>query len=102
MTDILNLVTAWWWLAPLAGAGLVAYRLFGVRGLLAILTLGAAGGLYTKGKTDAKSDAERKAQADRLRSIELRNKVNDEIRSNDPGANRDNLKSWGVPDNNAR
>lgn len=101
MNAFLTAALDWWWLAPLAGAGLVAYRLFGWRGLLAIVTLGAASGLYTKGKRDERDRLERLNQAERLRAVKDRKAVNDEINSLDPDSVRDRLSDW-VPDDPPR
>jgi hypothetical protein len=102
MTDILRLVTDFWWAVPLAGAALVAYRFLGWRGLLAAITLGAAGGLYTKGKRDEREALERKAQAARSEAIKEKGRIRNEINSADPSSNRDRLKRWGLPDNEPR
>lgn len=92
--DLLRLVSDFWWLAPLAGAGLVAYKFLGWRGLLAVATLGAAGGLYTKGKRDERERLERLDQAERLQSIKDRKDVDDEVSKLDPDQRRDNLSGW--------
>jgi len=95
--DLLRTLLDFWWFVPLAGAGLVAYRFLGWRGLVAVATLGAAGGLYTKGKRDERANMEQADAANRSEAIKARDGIKDEVRSNDPGANRDKLKRWGVP-----
>ena len=92
--DLLKLIGDFWWLAPLAGAGLLAYKFLGWRGLVAVATLGAAGGLYTKGKRDERAALERKATADRLKAIEDRKDVDDEVSALDPDDRRDRLSGW--------
>lgn len=85
-------VLDFWWLAPLAGAGLVAYRFLGWRGLLAVATFGLAGGLYTKGRTDQRDQMEQDQQAARLDAIEDRSEVDAEVRKDGPDAARDYLR----------
>lgn len=97
--DIIRLISDFWWLAPLAGAGLVAYKFLGWRGLLAVVTLGAAGGLYTKGKRDERVALERKSQQDRLEAIEDRKDVDDAVRQGGPDAARDYLRGRLHDDN---
>lgn len=92
MFDLFRPVLDWWWLAPLAGAGYVAYKFFGWRGLLAVVTFGLAGGLYTKGRTDERADLEQDQQAARLDAIEDRNAVDEQVRKDGPDAARDYLR----------
>lgn len=94
MRDLLGWITDFWWLVPLVGAGLVAYRFLGWRGLLAVVTLGLAGGLYTKGKRDERDRLERLEQAERLQSIKDRKAVDDDVTNLDPDKRRDDLGKW--------
>lgn len=101
MFDIFRLIADFWWLAPIAGAGVVAYRYLGWRGLLAVVTLGAAGGLYTKGKRDERNRMEREAEAKRSKAIGERKTVDDQVRKDGPNVARDNLRRR-LPDDKPR
>lgn len=83
----------YWWAVPLAGAAFAAYRLFGWRGLVAIATLGLAGGLYTKGRTDQRQTMEQDAQAARSQAIEERADVDAQVKEAGPDAARDDLRN---------
>jgi len=84
----------YYWVVPLVGVGLVAYKFLGWRGLIAVATLGAAGGLYTKGRTDQRKETERAAQAARSRAIEQRAQVDAEVSAMDPDTKRNRLDKW--------
>jgi hypothetical protein len=101
MRDLLDLIAYWWWLAPLVGAAVVAYRFLGWRGLLAVATLGLAGGLYTKGRQDERQRAEQQAKADRLEAIKDRKASDDAVNKLDPNTRRDDLRGW-VSDDDPR
>lgn len=83
-----------WWLAPVAGIAIFAYRLFGWRGLLAALTLGAVGGAHTVGRRSERAhhEAERKAAEQRAKGI--RADVEQEISKLDPDGKRKRLDRW--------
>jgi hypothetical protein len=97
MNQILSLIGDWWWLAPLAGAGLVAYKFLGWRGLLAVATFGLAGGLYTRGRTDERDRLERLDAAERSEAIEDRREVDEQVRKDGPDAARDYLRDRVQP-----
>lgn len=83
----------YWFVVPLAGAAVVAYRFLGWRGLLAVVTLGLASGLYTKGRTDQRAKMEQDAQRARSKAIEVRSDVDAEVTKDGPDAARDYLRS---------
>lgn len=84
----------YWWLAPLAGVGFVAYRFLGWRGLLAVVTLGLAGGIYTKGKTDERDRNERDQQDREAKARATRQEVENDIAKRDPDVRRNDLNKW--------
>lgn len=101
----LDQIVAYWWLLgafPLAAAAIVAYRWFGWHGLLAVLTLGAAGFLYKKGGTDAKLAAAEQAERERQEAIKDRNRVNDEVSTMRPDDRRSELNRWVSDDEGPR
>jgi hypothetical protein len=94
MQAVFQTIADFWWLAPLVGFGAVAYRFLGWRGLLAVVTLGIAGGVYTKGKTDER-ERNKRADAERDRkAVEDRSKVENEISKLDPDTKRKRLAPW--------
>lgn len=101
MRDLLALAGDYWWLVPLVGAAVVAYRFLGWRGLLAVATLGLLGGLYTKGRRDERDRLERLDQAERLEAIKDRKASDDAVKKLDPDTRRNDLRGW-VPDDPPR
>lgn len=94
MRDVVGLISAYWWLAPIVGMALVAYRFLGWRGLVAVLTLGGAAGLYRKGRTDEAARRERDEAEARSRAIKERQAIDDEVsQMDDPELDRD-LAEW--------
>lgn len=101
MRDLLALASEYWWLVPLAGAAVVAYRFLGWRGLAAVATLGLAGGLYTKGKRDERDRLARLDAAQRAQAVKDRKESDDEVAKLDPNSRRDDLRGW-VSDDDPR
>ena len=94
MFDLWRLFSAYWWCLPLAGAALVAYRLLGWRGVVAVASLGLAGGLYRKGAEDQRLEAERQAEARRLQSIKDRQHVDEDVKALSPVDVGKRLNPW--------
>lgn len=84
----------YWWLAPLAGAAFVAYRFLGWRGLLAVVTLGLVGGVYTKGKQDEREHHEREQREREEKARATRAEVDSEVARLDPADKRKRLDGW--------
>lgn len=89
-----RVILDYWWLVPLVALAAGAYRLFGWRGLVAVATLGAAGGIYTKGRTDQRAEADRAAQKARAEALAKRGKIDAEISNLSPDARADRLAKW--------
>ena len=94
MTDLLDLILRYIWLAPLVGAGVVAYRLAGWRGVVAVATLGLAWGLYRKGRDDEKAKREHKDAKARSEALERRESVDNEIAKLNPDSRAKRLNPW--------
>lgn len=93
MIDLVRGFLPYWWSLPLAAGAFWVYTKFGWRGLLAVVTLGVAGGLYTKGRTDERDQMEQDAQRARSEAIEVRNDVDDQVAKDGPDAARDDLRN---------
>lgn len=94
MWALLNAAADYWWVVPLAGAALVVYRFTGWRGLVAVATIGLAGGLWTEGRRHERAKAEQAAEAKRLRSEQDRSKLDEEISKLDPASKSKRLNRW--------
>lgn len=94
MLPLYQTFTDYWWLVPLAGAGLVVYRYAGWRGLLAVLSLGLAGGLWTEGRRHERAKAEQAAERRRLEAIATRKRVDDDVADLSPDDRRKRLDKW--------
>jgi hypothetical protein len=86
--------TDYWWTVPLAGAALVVYRYTGWRGLLAVLTLGLAKGLWTEGRRHERAKAEQAAERRRLEATATRKRVDDDVANLNPDDRRKRLDRW--------
>jgi len=84
----------YWWLVPLAGAGVLAYRFLGWRGLLAVVTFGLIGGVYTKGKRDEREHHEREQREREQRARDARNQVEQDLANLSPAERRKRLDGW--------
>lgn len=84
----------YWWLVPLAGAGVLAYRFLGWRGLLAVVTLGAFGGVYTKGKQDERERNDREQREREQHARDTRAGVEADIAKASPADKRERLRGW--------
>lgn len=88
------LFSDYWWIVPLVGIGVVAYRFLGWRGLLAVVTLGGLGGVYTKGKRDERANHEREQAERDAKAKGIRRDVEDSIKERSLSDKRDDLSKW--------
>lgn len=84
----------YWWLVPLVGAGLVVYRFAGWRGLVAVAALGLAGGLWTEGRRHERVKAAEAAERRRLKALEDRSRIDEEVSNLSPDDRRKRLTPW--------
>lgn len=93
-SDLFRAILDWWWLAPLVGVAAVAYKFLGWRGLLAVLTLGLAKGIYTKGREAERERLQRMREAERLAAKEDRDYIDAKVKELDPDGLRNELGKW--------
>jgi hypothetical protein len=94
MLPLFQAFADYWWTVPLVGMSLVVYRFVGWRGLLAVLSLGLAGGLWTEGRRHERNKAEQAAQRRHLEALESRKRVDDDVANLSPGDRRKRLDKW--------
>lgn len=94
MNQLQALFSDFWWVIPLAGGAFAAYRLLGWRGLLAVVTLGGLGGVYTAGKRAERARQAAEAAEQDRRAMEVRHGVDNKVAGMDPDTKRNELSKW--------
>lgn len=84
----------YWWLVPLVGIGLVAYRFLGWRGVVGVVTLGLVGGIYTKGKQDERKHHEQEQRERDEKARDTRRQVEKDLANLSPDDKRKRLDPW--------